>query len=408
MESTNKTKGKKGLFRKILAAVLAVVLLLAGTVYLMWKDEIATVASMKMIRDRNDAHQDGAVYTMKVKGGFYLDEFVKQGGVKSDKELIEFVTKNITKGLINIGISDPEIACSSFTAVTPDGDRLFARNYDFSKTNTCIVFTEANEGRHASISSVDLQFLGMDVDKNVEGLKNKITCLASTYAPLDGINDAGVSCGIFMTYQGGKETVATDQNTDKPDFTSTTLLRLILDYADNVEEAVEIASTYDMHDSAKTSYHYMVADASGKSVILEWVAGTDATDNNGSKRELVVTYNDADEHIGPMEAASDYQVITNFVIQPGYYDESPEKDKKGYDRYLRIYEELDKTAGVVQDEQAAMDILKAVGRRGWDNDDKNDCTVHSAVYNLSDKTVMWVPNENYDDPTAIFTFGFED
>lgn len=117
---------------------------------------------------------------------------------------------------------------------------------------------------------MDLQFLGIDVDQNMNGLMDKVISLASTYAPLDGINDAGVSCGIYMTYQGGDKTIATDQNTDKPDFTSTTLLRLILDYADSVEEAVEIASSYDLHDSASTSYHYMVADSTGKSAILEW------------------------------------------------------------------------------------------------------------------------------------------
>lgn len=405
------TKTKMKLWKKILigifATVLAVVLVLGVTVYAMWHNEISAIASMKLVRERNDTHLDGAVYTMNVKGDFYLDEFVKQGGVKSDSELIEFITSNITKGLIDMGISDPEIACSSFTAKTKDGDVLFGRNYDFSKTNTCIVFTEKNEGRHSAISTVDLQFLGIDVNKNVEGLMDKITCLAAAYAPLDGINDAGVSCGIYMTYQGGEETVATDQNTDKPDFTSTTLLRLILDYADNVEEAVEIASAYDLHDSAKTSYHYMVADASGKSVILEWVNGTDATDNDGSKRELKVTYNDNDAHIGDMEAATDYQVITNFVIQPGYYDGSPAEDKKGYDRYERIYEELNKTNGIVEDEKSAMDILGIVGRRSWKNDDGNGCTVHSVVYNLTDKTMMWIPNENYDDPDAVFTFGLD-
>ena len=405
------TKTKMKLWKKILigifATVLAVVLVLGVTVYAMWHNEISAIASMKLVRERNDTHLDGAVYTMNVKGDFYLDEFVKQGGVKSDSELIEFITSKITKGLIDMGISDPEIACSSFTAKTKDGDVLFGRNYDFSKTNTCIVFTEKNEGRHSAISTVDLQFLGIDVNKNVEGLMDKITCLAAAYAPLDGINDAGVSCGIYMTYQGGEETVATDQNTDKPDFTSTTLLRLILDYADNVEEAVEIASAYDLHDSAKTSYHYMVADASGKSVILEWVNGTDATDNDGSKRELKVTYNDNDAHIGDMEAATDYQVITNFVIQPGYYDGSPAEDKKGYDRYERIYEELNKTNGIVEDEKSAMDILGIIGRRSWKNDDGNGCTVHSVVYNLTDKTMMWIPNENYDDPDAVFTFGLD-
>ena len=405
------TKTKMKLWKKILigifATVLAVVLVLGVTVYAIWHNEISAIASMKLVRERNDTHLDGAVYTMNVKGDFYLDEFVKQGGVKSDSELIEFITSNITKGIIDMGISDPEIACSSFTAKTKDGDVLFGRNYDFSKTNTCIVFTEKNEGRHSAISTVDLQFLGIDVNKNVEGLMDKITCLAAAYAPLDGINDAGVSCGIYMTYQGGEETVATDQNTDKPDFTSTTLLRLILDYADNVEEAVEIASAYDLHDSAKTSYHYMVADASGKSAILEWVNGTDATDNDGSKRELKVTYNDNDAHIGDMEAATDYQVITNFVIQPGYYDGSPAEDKKGYDRYERIYEELNKTNSIVEDEKSAMDILGIVGRRSWKNDDGNGCTVHSVVYNLTDKTMMWIPNENYDDPDAVFTFGLD-
>ena len=400
-------KKKKPLIKKVLLGVgiglLSLVIIAVGAVFAIWHNEIFTLSSMKMVRDRDDGHLDGAVYTMHVKGDFYLDEFVSQGGVSSDKDLINFVTENITKGLIKVNISDPDIGCSSFTAKTKDGDALFARNYDFAKTNTCIVFTEKNEGRHASISSVDLQFLGMDVDKNVEGLMNKITCLAATYAPLDGINDAGVACGIYMTYQG-KETVATNQNTDKPDFTSTTLLRLILDYADDVDEAVEIASSYDLHDSANTSYHYMVADSSGRSVILEWVAGDDLTDNDGSKRELKVTYNDEDSHIGEMEGSTEYQVITNHIIQPGYYDTVSSDEKKGADRYERIYEELNKTQGVVQDEKDAMDILEIVGRRTWKNDDNNGCTVHSVVYNLTDKTMMWVSNENYDKPDAVFDF----
>ena len=245
----------------------------------------------------------------------------------------------------------------------------------------------------------------MDVDQDVEGLMNKITCLAAPYAPLDGVNDAGVSCGIFMSYQGGETIVPTDLNTDKPDITSTTLLRLILDYADNVEEAVEIASTYDLHDSAATSYHYMVADATGASVILEWVNGTDATDLDGSARQLVVTYNDDDAHIGEEESQSDYQWITNFIIQPGYYDDPA--DQKGLDRYQKLYEQLSQTDGIVADEEAAMEILASVGRRNWSNDDKNTCTVHSAVYNLTDKSVLWVSNENYQDETAIFRFSLE-
>ena len=397
-------KKLKKILLRVLIVLLMLVLAALGVVWGVWHNEIAAVMSIDMLRERDDDHLDGAVYTMHVGGDFYLDDFVDQGGVKSDSELIDFVTGKITKGLLQINISDPEIGCSSFTAKTPEGDVLFGRNYDFSKTNTMIVFTEANEGRHASISSVDLQFLGIDVSKNLGGLMDKVTCLAATYAPLDGVNDAGVSCGIYMTYQGGEKTVATNQNTDKPDFTSTTLLRLILDYADDVDEAVAIASAYDLHDSAGTSYHYMVADASGRSAILEWASETDATDNDGSQRTLKVTYSDADDHIGEVEAAADYQAITNFIIQPGYYADSPADAKKGYDRYERIYQELDAVGGVVADEAAAMEILGIVGRRTWKNDDGNGCTVHSVVYNLTDRTMMWVPNEHYDDPEAVFTF----
>lgn len=389
----------------IVSIVAALAVVLGIAVFALWHNEIATVASFQQVRTRNDDHLDGSVYTMEVKGGFYLDDFIAQGGAKSDAELIDFITGKITKGLLEMEISESEIACSAFTAQTPEGDRLFGRNYDFSKTNACIVFTEATEGRHATISTVDLQFLGMDVDQDVEGLMNKITCLAAPYAPLDGVNDAGVSCGIFMSYQGGETIVPTDLNTDKPDITSTTLLRLILDYADNVEEAVEIASTYDLHDSAATSYHYMVADATGASVILEWVNGTDATDLDGSARQLVVTYNDDDAHIGEKESQSDYQWITNFIIQPGYYDDPA--DQKGLDRYQKLYEQLSQTDGIVADEEAAMEILASVGRRNWSNDDKNTCTVHSAVYNLTDKSVLWVSNENYQDETAIFRFSLE-
>ena len=409
MEQENKktAQWKKAVIRTA-CAVLSVLLIGIFAIAVVWHNEISALAGMRLVRERQDDHLDGAVYTMKVRGGFYLDEFVEQGGVKSDAELIGFITSKITKGLLNMNIRDPEIGCSSFTAKTENGNVLFGRNYDFSKTNTCIVFTEKSKNRHATISTVDLQFLGIDVDSNVKGFMNKVTCLAAPYAPLDGINDAGVSCGIYMTYQGGDETVATNQDTDKPDFTSTTLLRLILDYADSVEEAVEIASAYDMHDSAKTSYHYMVADASGKSAILEWAGDTDATDNDGAKRELKVTCNDDDSHIGVIEGRSDYQVVTNFIVQPGYYDGSAAENKKGYDRYERIYEELNKTNGIVKDEQAAMDILRIVGRRSWKNDDGNGCTVHSVVYNLTDKTVMWIPNENYDDPAAVFSFRFTD
>ena len=382
---------KKGL--KIAGITVACVLLLAVVaVGIIWGNELLTLTSIKEIAPSNEEHRDGFVYEITVSGDYYFDQFLAEGGASSDQELISFITNSIGKGLIPLNIEESSISCSSFTAVTEEGDRVFGRNYDFDKTNTAIVYTKPGNGRHASVSTVDLQFLGIDPDTGVTGLADKFLCLAAPYAPLDGVNDAGVSCGIYMTYQG-EETVPTDQQTDKPDITSTTMQRLILDYASTVDDAIEMVEKYHLRDSAGTSYHYMVADAQGNSAILEWVAGTDQTDNDGTARQLNVIRNDPEQN---------YQCITNFILTPGYYEEGD--DMGGKDRYDLLTSTLEEMNGTVADDQAAMDVLSLVGRRTWvvEGDHTQGTTVHSVVYNLTDKTALWVGNEHYGEEAYTF------
>lgn len=403
------TAKRKPLWLRIIKYLFAGILGLLATaillVLILWGKEIFTLLSLEELRPRNAAHHDGAVYYMDVKGGFYLEDLIAQGGISSDSELADFLIQKLTKGLAKkLNITTPNYGCSSFTATTADGDVLFARNYDNDETNTCIVRTHARKGRHATISTVDLSFIGITPNTGIDTIEDALLCLSVPYLTLDGINDAGVSCCINMSYQGGGSrgrATATNQNTDKPDMTSTLLLRMILDYADDLDEAIEIAKSYDLHDSAKTSFHYMVADATGRSAILEWVCGNDETDNNGSARTLVVTYNDGDAHIGEAEGSATYQWMTNFIIQPEYY--SPIAEPPGIDRYEKIYEVLSKTNGVLENETAAMQLLGQIARRTW-NPGPFTFTPHSVVYNLTDRTVLWVSNENYEDETAIFEF----
>lgn len=396
------TSGKRlKVWQIILIVVLVLLLALCGTVWGVWHNEIGTALSLHKVMEANDAHEDGSVYRMDVSGGYYFDEFLAQGGAASDAELIAFITSHITKGLISMSLPETEINCSAFTATTQEGDRVFGRNYDFSRTNTCVVYTNPGNGRHASYSTVDLSFIGIDSDGEVSSLMDTISCLAAPYAPLDGINDAGVSCGIFMSYQGdGESVVSTNQNTEKPDLTSTTMLRLVLDYASSVDEAVELISAYDLHDSASTSFHYMIADASGRSAILEWVSGHDGDDTDGSARHLNVIYHDAD----PLSGSTDWQCVTNFIITPDYY--TSEADMTGLDRYQHLRDALTTSNGLVDDEAAAMALLAQVGRRGWNNDDSNAITVHSAIYNLTDRTMLWVANEHYGEEAYTLRLGF--
>lgn len=389
------------LLRRIACALAALVIALAVAVFALWHNELTTLASFQKLSDRDEAHRDGAVYQINFSGDYFFDEFLSQGGASNDAELISFVTRSITKGIIPMHIKTSSIACSAFTADTQSGDRVFGRNYDFSATNTAIVYTDPGEGRHASYSTIDLSFLGLDADKDVETIGQKFLTLAAPYVPLDGINDAGVACGIFMSYQGDGKGTSTDIDTDKPDLTSTTLLRLILDYADSVEDAVALVEQYDLHDSTNCVFHYMVADSTGRSAILEWVGSDADHDSDGSQRRLNVLWNDTDS----LSDSADWQVVTNFIKTPDYYT-SPDQ-MHGLDRYEHLADRLRETNGIVADEDAAMALLAEVGRRTWNNDDSNSLTVHSAVYNLTDKTVLWVGNEHYGEDGHTFRYSLQ-
>lgn len=78
-------------------AVLLIVIVAGGiTVYSVWFNEINTAFSFKKIRNRDDSHQDGAVYEMDVKGSYYFEDFLKEGAT-SDSELIAFITEKSQK-----------------------------------------------------------------------------------------------------------------------------------------------------------------------------------------------------------------------------------------------------------------------------------------------------------------------
>ena len=395
------------IFLIIFASLFALIfLVIAGTAFV-FRNEISVFSSIRQLKPADRDALQGGVYEITYKGNYYFDDFIKMGGAKNDAELTNFFSKKITKGLIKMNVTSGTFGCSAFTAKTKAGQKLFARNYDYPATNTCIVKVKGNKKRHASISSVDLSFLGIPYKKDMDSFSTKIFSISAVYIPLDGINDAGVSCGVLESGQGpGQRSVPTNQDTDKPDISTGPFIRMILDYADSLEEAVELAKKYDMHDSGKASYHFMIADKSGRSAILEWVNDIDLNDFYGQKRKLVVTYNDSDSDIGPREAASDFQWITNFIIQPGYY-KVYDKDLTGWERYNIIFDELSKGGGLVADEMAAMDILHKVSQRTVRPNRQADdfvLTIHSVIYNLDNLTTLWCGNEQYADKEGMFQY----
>ena len=95
------------------------------------------------------------------------------------------------------------------------------------------------ENGYNSISTVNTDFISMS-GMNLSSLPDQIQALAGLYAPLDGLNEMGLAVSVNMI----EDNATIEQNTEKPDITTTTAIRLLLDKAANVEEAIELLQSY--------------------------------------------------------------------------------------------------------------------------------------------------------------------
>lgn len=376
MEETTKTEaasaakragGAKRIVARVLIALVALVIVAVGAVAFMFRHEIATVASIRKVNDY-------PMYTMDYDGDYGIDEFLEQGGASNDAELIEFVVQHLMKGL-PITIELPDLACSTFNATTPEGEAIFGRNFDLSYSPSMLVRTDPDDG-YASISMVNLGFLGYGDDKLPDSPTSSITALAAPYAPLDGVNEAGLAVGVLLI-----DTDPTNQQTDRVDITTTTAIRLMLDKCATVDEAIELLDRYDMHSSANSCYHFQIADASGTSVVVEYIDD-----------EISVLEADDVTTAGAPAEGQTYMAATNFLLTPGEYDFGG-----GQDRYAIVMEGLTAADGVLT-EEAAMDLLAACAQEPHLNSrGEESATQWSVVYNLDEPGATIAVGMDYED-----------
>lgn len=88
---------------------------------------------------------------------------------------------------------------------------------------------------------------------------DEVKTLAALYAPLDGMNAAGLAVSVNMI----QDSAVIEQDTDKPDITTTTAIRLLLDKAGSVNEALKLLGQYDLHGSMGMMIHFAIADSTG-------------------------------------------------------------------------------------------------------------------------------------------------
>ena len=261
--STIRTKDMGKALRITLWTVVAVVLIGAGVFcYGGWQlfgDEIKAMRTLEQL--------DEGIYTYTFHGDYGFKQFLEQGGAKTDTEMAKYIANFLSKGYMKTEEVKEvrfEAGCS-----TVQSGNLFCRSFDFGDKGQqmVIVRTYPDEG-YASLSTSSFAFIGLgDEWRPVSGMDG-MTALATTYIPMDGINEKGLCVADLIELDGD----TTEFDSDKPDLTIVGAIRLVLDYAADVEEAIELLGQYDVHNSIGWRNHLAIADRR-RSVVVEWKEG---------------------------------------------------------------------------------------------------------------------------------------
>ena len=228
--------------------------------------EIKTISSLEQVDPDNEY-----LYCMEYKADYDLDDLIAANIDKNDV-LKDYVIKRVAKGLpINIGGDDDaetkSIGCTSFQVKNAEGEGfLYGRNYDFYKNPSLVTISHPKNG-YASIGVSDMSHFGYGIDNLPVSFTKKLLCLASIYAPVDGINEKGLCTSIMAL-----PNQMSQQNTGKNVVGTSVIMRLFLDRCATVQEALDLLSTVDVrHDiDGGYGYHYMVADANSDCAIIEF------------------------------------------------------------------------------------------------------------------------------------------
>lgn len=343
MKKSEKTEISKvtKIAKTALPGLAAVIIIAAGIICFMFRHELKTLSTLKEKR--------AGVYIMTYDGDYGFDEFLETGA-DSDADIEAFVTKRLLKGLpIALNVSDA--GCTAFVSQNEEGDIIYARNFDFVYAPFLQVYTDPDNG-YASVSTVNLSFAGYGKDNlPSSGISiNNFLALAAPFLPFDGMNEKGVCIALLAVPE-----VQMTADPDKITLNTTTAIRLVLDKAASTDEAVELLKKYNIYFSGDITCHFLIADAAGKSIIVEYYDGG----------------------LQVVESDTDYQIASNFVaynglnIGEGYTE---------FDRYNAV-EEVLRNHHVVTLEECE-NLLNAIGVY----DGETDKLQWSVVYNLTDKT----------------------
>lgn len=290
------------------------------------------------------------LFSVEFTGDDGLEDFLAGGGAGSDAAVAQFLSKRMNTA---VTLSGSPFGCSTLVVKGEDGGAIFGRNFDWNTCDAMVVTSKPSRG-YASISTVNLNFL-----RQVTGsLSGDAQVFAALYAPLDGMNEKGLAVSVNMI----QDTAAINQNTGKDGITTTTAIRLMLNKAATVDEALRLLEQYDLHGSFGMMIHFAIADNSGRGVAVEYI-------NN----EIVVT---------------ETPVVTNFYLAEG--SKQGIGTQQSHTRFDTLTKALSDHAAMTMDD--VRDALDSVSKHNFGS---GESTEWSAVFHLATGEVHYYHREDY-------------
>ena len=310
---------------------------------------------------------DDRLYYMEYKGDDGFDGLMAKGGFEKADDMVGYIIEFLSKGHYKpeVETSKEPYGCSALTVKTPDGSVMMGRNFDFPSAIGLIMHCIPDKG-YETITTFNVEFYQFGEDFKPEGFKNQYMCLAGLFVALDGINEKGLAIADLMA----GDSIETHQRTSKPDLTTTAAISYMLKNAANVDEALKLLESIDMHSDIGAAHHYAMADALGRSVVVEYV------DN-----KMVVTESPA--------VANHY--LCEQKLNVGLTE--------GDNRYDRLCQRFDQTQGVMSEKQLtdAIATVSQPQRKGFLG------TAWTMVMDLSHPSVTYYSLRHFDKP---FHFAF--
>ena len=329
--------------------ICVVAVFIVAIVALFW-NELRSLASIKQV-------DEYGMFQMTYYGDYGFDEFLLTGA-SSDSDIEAFITRRLLKGFpIDLGITGG--GCTVFVVRNENGEILFGRNFDFPYAPSMQVVTRPKNG-YASISTVNLSFAGYSEDNLPSGLNfNSFLSLAAPFLPFDGMNEKGVAIALLAVPEAAPPF---DEN--KVMLNTTTAIRLVLDNAATVNEAVALLRQYNIYFSGGIDCHFLIADASGQSVLVEY-------------------YDDGLQTVTTLE---DYQIASNFIAYNGV---NIGEGFNEFERYGAVKGAIESNGGYLSVDQVVT-VLAEVGVMN----EGVDKLQWSVLYNLSSLNGMIFAHRN--------------